>query len=366
MIERLYVQNFRCLESLTLDLSDCSSALLVGRNGTGKSAIRSAMAVLQRIGRGSSRVGQLISPSDFSFNRIDRPMRFELEATVAGKRYQYDISFEWPDHFREARILDEKVSVDGINVFARHHSQVRLGSEAEFGLDWHVFALPVINDSPPTRSLQQLKDYLASIVLLTPIPRQMNGFSSQPSVELVEDASNFASCLRALFEKKPAAYGAFDEAIRELIPDFEAIENVERGKDGRQLMVTFGGPGGETSFTIEFDALSDGEKCFFIAAYLQASIAAGFPVVCMWDEPDNHLSMSEIGHLIATLRRSSRRGGQFIATSHHPETVRRFSDENTIVLTRRSHLDPTIPKLLSDICYEGDLVDAMIRDEVVG
>ncbi|MCA9164629.1 MAG: hypothetical protein KDA62_16680, partial [Planctomycetales bacterium] len=79
-----------------------------------------------------------------------------------------------------------------------------------------------------------------------------------------------------------------------------------------------------------------------------------------------HLSMSEIGHLIATLRRSSRRGGQFIATSHHPETVRRFSDENTIVLTRRSHLDPTIPKLLSDICYEGDLVDAMIRDEVVG
>ncbi|MCA9202217.1 MAG: AAA family ATPase, partial [Planctomycetales bacterium] len=52
MIERLYVQNFRCLESLTLDLSDCSSALLVGRNGTGKSAIRSAMAVLQRIGRG--------------------------------------------------------------------------------------------------------------------------------------------------------------------------------------------------------------------------------------------------------------------------------------------------------------------------
>jgi predicted ATP-dependent endonuclease of OLD family len=35
MIERLYIQNFRCLESITLDFAGRPSALLIGKNGAG-------------------------------------------------------------------------------------------------------------------------------------------------------------------------------------------------------------------------------------------------------------------------------------------------------------------------------------------
>src|SRR5665213_1745414 len=366
MIERLYVQNFRCLESVTLDFVGTPSALIIGKNGAGKSTIRKALSVFQSICRGSSRVGKLIVPSDFSFHHTDRPMRFEIEVTLAGKRFKYAISFDWPDTFREARILDESLSVDGQDVYARQQAQVYLPGGPGFGLDWHVFALPVITERPPARAIQELKAFFASIVLIAPFPKYMKGFSEQPSVELEDDAANFASCLRGLLVKKPAAYGAFDGYVRQVIPDFSSIAHDDRGKEGQQLMVTFKRPDSDESLRVEFDVLSDGEKCFFLSAYIIASTASGFPIICMWDEPDNHLSISEVGQFITGLRKMAGRGGQFIATSHHPETIREFSGQNTFVLTRKTHLDPTLPKLLADFRYSGDLVNALIRDEIIG
>ena len=56
MIERLYAHNFRCLENFTLDLADRPSALLIGKNGSGKSTVLNCFRLFQRIGRGSSRV----------------------------------------------------------------------------------------------------------------------------------------------------------------------------------------------------------------------------------------------------------------------------------------------------------------------
>ena len=43
---------------------------------------------------------------------------------------------------------------------------------------------------------------------------------------------------------------------------------------------------------------------------------------------------------VGALRREFETGGQFLMTSHSAEAIRRFSDENTIVLTRASHLEP--------------------------
>jgi predicted ATPase len=183
---------------------------------------------------------------------------------------------------------------------------------------------------------------------------------------LEHDGSNFASCLRSLLVKKPAAYSAFDGYVKEVIPDFSSIDHEDRGKDGHQLMVNFKRPGADEILRVEFDALSDGEKCFFLSGYIVASNAAGFSIVCVWDEPDNHLSLSQVGQFITGLRKMANRGGQFIATSHHPETVRKFSDDNTFVLTRKTHLDPSLPKLLKDFTYSGDLVNALIRDEIIG
>ncbi|MBN2580221.1 MAG: AAA family ATPase [Pirellulales bacterium] len=366
MIKRLYVHNFRCFENFTLDLSGHPSVLLIGKNGAGKSTLLHCLKLFQNICRGSNRIRNLISASDFAQHRTDHPMRFEVDLTLSDRRFKYAISFEWPENFQEARILDESLSVDGQSIFTRHHAQTQLSGGPAFGIDWHIVALPVINERPGEQAIQDIKTFFASMILIAPIPVKMTGFSEGSSSELQLDAANYASCLRNLLEKKPAAYHPFDSYIKTVIPDFSSIENVERGESGTQLVIKFESLNPQRSLTVEFKALSDGEKCFFLSAYLIATNTVGWPVFCMWDEPDNHLSLSEVGQFITGLRKMTNRSGQFIATTHHPETIRKFSDETTFVLMRKSHLDPADVRPLADFTYSGDLINALIRDEIIG
>jgi ABC-type cobalamin/Fe3+-siderophores transport system ATPase subunit len=367
MIERLYVHNFRCLQNFSLDLAGKPSAVLIGKNGAGKSTVLHSLQVFQSIGRGPNRVKNVVSANDFSFHRSDLPMRFGADLNLNGKRFKYSVSFEWPPNFYEARISEESLTSDGVTVFSRKQAEVQLAGASSFGLDWHVFAMPVINERPPARSIQEVRAFFAGLVLLAPIPQKMTGFSEEPVAELDLHAFNYASCLRAILQQKPKAYSEFEAFVRQVVPDFSSIENVDRGKEGgSQLVVTFERSGTHETLPLNFDDLSEGEKCFFLAAYIIAANAVGPPVVCAWDEPDSHLSLSEVGHFITALRKMTDRGGQFIATTHNPETIRKFSDENTFVLTRKSHLDPTDPKPLHAFSYKGDLIHALIRDEIIG
>jgi hypothetical protein len=76
------------------------------------------------------------------------------------------------------------------------------------------------------------------------------------------------------------------------------------------------------------------------------------------------LALSEVGHFVLALRRAFQSGGQFIATSHNPEAIRRFSEENTLYVYRKSHLEPTIVRPLNELQVSGDLVDALVRGDV--
>jgi ABC-type multidrug transport system ATPase subunit len=120
-----------------------------------------------------------------------------------------------------------------------------------------------------------------------------------------------------------------------------------------------------SSHTLPFVTLSDGEKCFFICALVLAANAAYGPIFCFWDEPDSHLAIDEVGHFVTALRRSFENGGgQVLLTSHNSETIRRFSDENTMVLLRGSHLEPTRVKTLEEVGVKGDLINALLCGDV--
>jgi predicted ATPase len=366
MIKRLYVNNFRCLENFSIDFVNQASVLIIGRNGSGKSTLRHAFELFQNICRGSNRVRELIDGSDFTQRRTNVPMRFEVEVALAGKHFKYTVSFEFPESFREARVAEEGLSVDGDVVFSRQQAQVSVRGGPTFGVDWHIVALPVIDERAGANSIQQMKSFFKSMILISPIPANMSGFSEEESVELQPDASNFASWFNALLLRYPAAYSALDGYLKSVIPDLESFENVPRGEKGKQLLVKFEQEESKRSLAVDFKQLSDGEKCFFLSALIVASNKVSEPVFCMWDEPDSHLSLSEVGHFISHLRKMTNRNGQFIATSHHPQTIRSFSDENTLVFSRKSHLEPTVVRPLSELSYSGDLIEALARDEVIG
>jgi len=146
------------------------------------------------------------------------------------------------------------------------------------------------------------------------------------------------------------------------MPDLSDIKNPVIGADSRSLFVYFSTDQG--TLRVPFADLSDGEKCFMLCALVLAANDAYGPLVCIWDEPDAHLALSEVGHFVMALRSAFQAGGQFIMTSHNPEAIRRFSDENTFVLHRRSHLEPTVVRPLGELQIQGDLVSALVRGDV--
>lgn len=373
VIRRLYIHNFRCLENFELPISGKSSALLIGKNGAGKSTVGVALEILQKIARGTNRVGELIKRKDITRGRTDVPVRFEVEVELKNTIYRYAVAFELREGegFRELSIFEEQLVIDGDPLFNRQRAQVRLvrvGQEkdANFLIDWHMVALPIIQERSTNDPLFIFKQWLANMLILQPIPSLIGGDSDQETLHPNKQVTNFGAWFSGLLASAPSAYSRIDEYLKQIMPDLKDIKNPIVGTDSRSLAVQFFNDQG--SLTLPFGDLSDGEKCFMICALVLSTNNAFSPVFCFWDEPDNYLAMSEVGHFVLALRAAFQSGSQFIATSHNPEAISRFSDENTFYLYRKSHLEPTLIRPISEIRasgeLNGDLIDAMVRGDV--
>lgn len=364
MLQRLYVHNFRCLENFEFKPGDEGSVLLIGKNGSGKSTFAHALKVFQQIGRGVNRVGQLVKPMDASLGRVAVPMRFELQLQLDGQIFDYALAFELPERFKEFRVLEERLAVDGVVLYTRELAQVTVRgkqAEAQFSIDWHLIALTVIQDPAAVTSLSRLRRWMANMVLLSPVPSRMVSEATDETLEPRQDASNMADWLAGLLAQHPSGYASIMSYMQGVMPDMSSFRFEREGKDVKSVLVRF--QAGEATHELPFDALSDGEKCFFLCAVLLAANEAYGPVFAFWDEPDNHLSRHEISHFVLNLRRSFP-SGQFLMTSHNDQAFSRFSRENTWVLGRRSHLEPTIIRLVADLPVNGDLNQAWLAGDL--
>lgn len=384
MLQRLYVHNFRCLENFELSLKDLPSSLLIGKNGTGKSTIASVLEVLQSIGRGINRVSQLIQTKDFNNGRFGVPIRFEIEVLLKERLYKYVLALELSsENFKEIRIFEEHLLVAGNPIYSREAAQVKLyGNNIQsqtsqdnqfsnqfpltsqlmaFQVDWHLVALTLIQVQSETDPLYIFKNWLSRMIILAPIPSLMTGESSGETLEPKRDGSNFGEWFSGLLRRYPAAYTQVDRYLREVMPDIQDIQNEPIGKDAKSMIVQF--EANNQTLSLDFKDLSDGEKCFFLCAVVLAANKYYSPF-CFWDEPDNYLSLPEVGHFISTLRRSFKNSGQILVTSHNEEAIRKFSNENTFILDRKSHLEPTLIRMLSEIPINGDLLNSLILGDI--
>ena len=367
MIRRLYVHNFRCLENFELPISGHSSVLLIGKNGAGKSTVGLALELLQRIARGTNRIGELVKPKDLTKGREDVPMRFEITAQLSGSVYEYTLALEFPENFKEMRVREERLTVDGRPIYSRESAHVSIAKTnqeeaAKFFIDWHLVALPIVQEQSTKAPLFIFKEWLARMLILQPVPSLIRGESEDETLQPNREVTNFASWFSGLLANAPAAYHDIDSYLKQVMPDLKDIQNPLIGANSRNLIVQFFNDLG--SRKLPFADLSDGEKCFMICALVLASKNAYDSVLCFWDEPDNYLAISEVSHFVLALRKAFRSGGQFIATSHNEETIRSFSNENTYFLYRKNHLEPTLVRPIDQIQFTGDLVGALARDDI--
>ena len=200
------------------------------------------------------------------------------------------------------------------------------------------------------------------MLILRPAPSLISGDSKGETLQPDIQVTNFGAWFSGLLAHAPSAYSKIDGYLKQVMPDLKDIRNPAAGKDSRSLVVQFSNDQG--SVTLPFEDLSDGEKCFMVCALVLAANDAYGPVFCFWDEPDNFLALSEVGHFVLALRKAFQTAGQFIATSHNSEAIRCFSDENTLILYRENHLEPTRIRPLNEITINGDLISALVRGDV--
>lgn len=354
MLQRLYVHNFRCFENFEFKPQDQNSTLLLGKNGSGKSTVREVLAIFQAIGRGKARIGELVRPADCSLGHTDIPIRFELEIKLHERSYIYSLVLELPMRFRELRVQHERLVVDGQEIFKREMAEVTVSRRPQgredgvFAMDWHLAALPVVQDAQAASDLQSLREWMASMVLLAPIPQQMSDEALGKNTAINESASNLADWLADLLESYPAAYTEVMEYLQTVIPDLASFRFERLGRDSRALMVQFRQD--QINHELPFSALSDGEKCFFLSAVLLAANKVAGPLFAFWDEPDNYLAAHEVNQFVVALKRSFLRSkGQIVTSSHNPQAILCFSEDTTWVMGRRSHLEPSLIRCLDEL-----------------
>jgi ATPase subunit of ABC transporter with duplicated ATPase domains len=368
MLQRIYTHNFRCLENFEFKPGDNSSALLIGKNGSGKSTLRAVLAIFQGIGRGVNRVGELVKPTDFTLGRSAVPMRFQLDVKRESHVFSYTLALELPERFRELRVLEERLVMDGEMLFSREHALVTVyrGSadrtEARFNIDWHMVALPVIQNPVAAGALGLFRDWLAGVVLLAPIPKLMSGDAAGGTQEPDEDAANWADWLSGLLDRYPSAYSTLSQHLKQVMPDLADFRFERTGKEAKSLLVRFKSDQGQHE--LPSSDLSDGEKCFFLCAVVLAANQCDGPLFTFWDEPDNYLSLGEVSQFVMALRRGFHQGGQILMTSHNAEAIRRFSDNSTWVLGRRSHLEPSVIRQLQELAPTPDLIQKLIDGDL--
>lgn len=366
MIQKLYVNNFRCLENFELDLQKTPQCLLIGANGAGKSTVRIALEVFQAIGRGQTATDKLLNPSDFTRWRSERPARLEVTVLIKGKLYLYEIAFDFPENFRKTRVHEESLSVDGEIVFKRQLAETELHRKSpkgkaappsKFGIDWHTVALPVIQDE----AVEALRSWFGSMVLLAPNTDQIEEVVLFEHLSPSVDASDMGCWVAGLLAQYPASYATIDRHLKAQMQDFHSLQFERVGPEARVMWAKFSGDNNEIKFKL--NELSSGEKCFVLSAVLLAANEASGPLFCFWDEPDQHLALDAVSAFVQELRRSMK-VGQLIITSHNSQAIPRFSRENTFVLSRASHSEPTRLRTAADVFGDADIVSALSLGEL--
>ncbi len=202
VIRRFYIHNFRCLENFELPIAGLPSVLLIGKNGSGKTSVSLALEILQRIASGTNQVGELVKPKDLAVGRAHLPMRLEIEVELDGMTYLYSIALEFQEGFKEPRVRDEKLTADGKPVYTRDFASVQLGA-AKLNIDWHLVALPIIQQKSTSDPVSVLKRWLASMLIMRPVPSLILGFSDEETIQPNSQVTNLAAWFSGLVQLAP-------------------------------------------------------------------------------------------------------------------------------------------------------------------
>ena len=323
MLKRLHIDNYKCLTNFDLCFGELT--LLLGANGSGKSAVFEVVGKLRDFIRGDARVGELFLPTDITRWSKKVEQHFELEIDTSGGLCLYRLVIEHNPERRLARVSREELLSHGKPLFIFENGDVQLYRDnhsegSKYSFDWTRSGLAPVADGNDNTRLCAFREHVRRFVTLSLETKRIRSGSDSDTDRLSDDGENFVSWYQGRLQENPRRIFEAMDRLRDVLPGFVDLRLVQKGSDYRELQVEFSPQDGEAGNSYRFDQLSDGQRALIVLYLLLFADGAGRSLFL--DEPDNYVTLPELQPWLAELEDGC--GDtlpQTILISHHPEAI---------------------------------------------
>jgi predicted ATPase len=349
MLKRLYVDNYRSL--VNFEFKPGAINLLLGENGSGKSAVFGVLWGLQNVVVNNGLVEEYFG-RDTVTRWETRPIQtFELDFTTMDGHYRYQLQIERTDdkasHIKQEKLIFDNqllLDFDGTTV---HFFPDNNGDMLTYPLSPARSPLALLPQRDNNTKHIRFKNLLAGFIIVQPIPTNMvTRKVSQKEIQHPQaQLDDFVDWYRYLIQDTGFSV-KLNQDLAEILPEFDALilENV--GRSEKLLRVRFS-ENSNQRILYDFDELSDGQRMLIILytlLHLPERDGMDNLILCI-DEPDNFVALREIQPWLRTLYDCCHEGRlQALLISHHPETINYLlmpSNEQIGYWFERGNLQPT-------------------------
>lgn len=314
MLQRLYVDNFRCL--VNFEFKPERVNLILGRNGSGKSTLLDALHSVVRLIAGES-PQSVLSRDTLAWWDVRRRQTFELQFADGDSSFQYRLVIKHSER-EPAVVQEERLRLGSTTLVDFADGELRLGSMKGIPFDGKqsVLALGLGREPKLDRFLSLALGVL--VFKLNPWAFELQAREEQRM--LWTNGANLVGYLRSWSQSDPGAYLQWirgvltsmphleDLQLRELLPGSRLLVGV-RHVEGREVLLSLAN-------------FSEGERAL-CALYAIAGLGVSGSRCIGLDEPDNFLAPSEVQPVLRrfTIEAPSDPGPQLFVITHHPESI---------------------------------------------
>lgn len=353
MLQKLYVDNYKCLVNFELPLQELT--LLLGPNGVGKTAVLDVLHALRRLLSGEVKVADATAfpTSTLTLWQESNVQVFELRILLDSDLFEYRLELEHELATRTVCIGLETLTIEGRPLFECQRGQVQLYHDNHergpaFTVDWSESALGRFLPNGSSPRIAKFMDFVRRMTICGLRPSSFRAESWREDPLLSRGGDNFPDWYRHFLLERPDVVTPYANSLRQVIGyGFSGFRMERVGLDVRGLMAYFHGfdrSQNSTLCQLRFDELSDGQRVL-IVLYGLIHFATVQGNACFIDEPENFVALAEIQPWLAALADiCGETLPQAVLCSHHPELIDYLGGDCGLLLEREASGVVTVRK----------------------
>jgi predicted ATPase len=331
MIERVYIDNYKCFVNFEIQLQ--AIQLILGGNGSGKTTFFDVLETIRDFLTDGNTTSESFPTNTLTAWDKRRTQKFELAIKGNDGIYQYRLVIEHEPKGTQIRIADEELRFNERMLYQFDGKSAHLfrddGSAGPvYPLEPRRSGIPTIPERQDNALLSGFRRHIERIYIFSPDPFRMTGQSDAEVPRPDRRLHQLASWLRHLSQESYDAYTEIQKSLKEGVLDgFLGFNLAKAGETSRVLKFDFQYEARSMDwttaqkFSLNFDQLSDGQRNLVALFTVLHSAVAADTTLCV-DEPDNFLALREIQPwLVELIDRTRSTAGQCFLISHHPELM---------------------------------------------